>query len=188
MTIDSELQTIEFYRSFDIPKPLTFSSSEDAFSWLKHLRSRNGNSATQFRQFLAHCLDGSEVFRLSDDEAVRQLANLIYKRQIVVFRKVRFTYSGTRSEPAEEFAPAFPLQNHRRGAANTTRSKTWISIVLNDTDGNPVAGERYRIELPDGRVVEGSLDSFGTAAVSGIDPGQCKVSFPCLANSMWNPA
>jgi hypothetical protein len=188
MTIDSGLQTIEFHRSFDAPKVLTFSSREGACTWLRHLYSRTGNSATQYRQFLSRCLDRGSVSRLSDDEAVQRLADLIYRRQIVILRRVRITSSGTGSKAAEEVAPAFPLSGHKRRAGDTAHSKTWISIVLNDSDGNAVAGEDYRIELPDGRVVEGKLDRLGTAAVSGIDPGQCKVSFPRLAGSVWEPA
>jgi hypothetical protein len=189
MTIDSGFETIEFYRSFDTPKPLTFSSREDAFAWLKRLCSGNGNSASRFRQLLTQYADGSAVLPLSNDETVQQLADLIYKRRIVVFRKIRFAASGSvGGKKEEEPAPPFPLAGHKRSIGNTARSKTWISIVLNDSDGTPVAGEDYRIELPGGRVVAGKLDSLGTAAVSGIDPGQCKVSFPRLDGSMWEPA
>jgi hypothetical protein len=188
MTIDSGLQTIEFHRSFDAPKPLTFSSREDACTWLRHLYSRTGNSTTQFRQFLSRCQDRGSISRLTDDETVQQLADLIYRRQIVVLRKVRIASPGTGSKAAQKVDPPFPLSGNKRRADNTARLKTWISIVLNDSDGNPVAGEDYRIELPDGRAVEGKLDRLGTAAVSGIDPGQCKVSFPRLAGSVWEPA
>jgi hypothetical protein len=64
--------------------------------------------------------------------------------------------------------------------------KTWISIELKDEDGNPMAGEEYRIELPDGQTVSGCLDKLGTAGVSGIDPGQCEVTFPRLAGTSWD--
>ena len=90
MTIDSGFETIEFYRSFDTPKQLTFSSREDALTWLNHLCSGNGNSASRLRQLLTQHMDGSAVLPLSNDETARQLADLIYKRRIVVFRKIRF--------------------------------------------------------------------------------------------------
>ncbi len=56
--------------------------------------------------------------------------------------------------------------------------KTWIEIKLVDAHGQPVPGEPYRIELPNGEVRTGSLDSKGLARIDGIDPGTCKVSFP----------
>lgn len=55
---------------------------------------------------------------------------------------------------------------------------TWVEIRLVDPEGRPVPGAKYRIELPDGEVLEGTLDEDGLAGVDGIDPGDCKVTFP----------
>lgn len=65
---------------------------------------------------------------------------------------------------------------------------SWVEIELIDQDDEPVPGERYRIELPDGSVDSGSLDANGIARVEGIDPGTCKVSFPDLDKDAWGPA
>jgi len=55
----------------------------------------------------------------------------------------------------------------------------WLQIELIDDDGDPFAGERYRVELPDGEVIEGVLDSHGRARVDNIeDPGKAQVTFP----------
>jgi hypothetical protein len=62
------------------------------------------------------------------------------------------------------------------------KKTTFVEIVLMD-DGDPpkpVAGARYRIETPEGNVIEGTLDGSGKARVDGIDPGDCKVTFPDL--------
>lgn len=66
--------------------------------------------------------------------------------------------------------------------------RTWIEIELVDQDGKPVVGEKYRIDLPDGTMRRGSLDSNGRARVDQIDPGFCEVSFPGLDASEWRPA
>jgi hypothetical protein len=74
--------------------------------------------------------------------------------------------------------------------AQTTLSPTktsWISIELLDDDGKPVPGEAYQITVPDGTVVQGSLDDKGRAKVSGFDPGTCKISFPNLDKDVWAP-
>lgn len=61
----------------------------------------------------------------------------------------------------------------------------WIEIEMKNEDGEPAAGERYKIELPDGSVAEGTLDQKGYARVEGVKPGNCKVSFPNLDKKNW---
>jgi hypothetical protein len=72
-----------------------------------------------------------------------------------------------------------------RGPLQECKKKTWVGIELLDSKGKPVPGKPYRVELPDGRVVEGALDQMGTAGVSGIDPGNCKITFPNLDARSW---
>ena len=67
--------------------------------------------------------------------------------------------------------------------------KSWIEIELADEDDNPIAGERYKVTLPDGKTVAtGTTDSNGLARVSGIDPGTCKITFPELDKDAWKKA
>jgi hypothetical protein len=61
----------------------------------------------------------------------------------------------------------------------------WIEIELVDEKNQPVSGEEYRIELTDGSVAEGTLDSQGKARHDGIPPGSCKVTFPNLDKEAW---
>ena len=68
------------------------------------------------------------------------------------------------------------------------KQKTWIEIELVDEKERPVPKERYRIQLPDGTTVEGTLDVAGRARLDGLDPGQCQVSFPDLDGKEWKPA
>jgi hypothetical protein len=64
----------------------------------------------------------------------------------------------------------------------------WIEIEMVDEAGAPVAGEKYKIELADGTVSEGTLGSDGKARLDGIEPGSCKVSFPDLDAEAWEKA
>ncbi len=66
--------------------------------------------------------------------------------------------------------------------------KSFIKIKLIDEAGKAVPGERYTIMLPDGSVASGSLDEKGEAEVTGIDPGNCKVTFPELDKEAWEEA
>lgn len=61
-----------------------------------------------------------------------------------------------------------------------------VELSLVDAKGEPVPGEEYRVELPDGRVVEGRLDARGVALVTGIEgTGTCRVNFPRWDKDCW---
>jgi hypothetical protein len=60
------------------------------------------------------------------------------------------------------------------------RQKTWLELVLEDLEGNALAGERFKVVTPSGETREGKLDSHGRVRLEGLDPGNCKVSFPNL--------
>lgn len=61
-----------------------------------------------------------------------------------------------------------------------------LELHLVDAAGEPVAGEAYRVELPDGRVVEGRLDARGVALLTGIvGTGTCRVNFPRWDKDCW---
>jgi hypothetical protein len=61
-----------------------------------------------------------------------------------------------------------------------------LELHLVDAKGEPVPGEDYRVELPDGRVVEGRLDARGVALVTGIEgSGTCRVNFPRWDKDAW---
>ncbi len=64
----------------------------------------------------------------------------------------------------------------------------WVGIRLKDDEGNPIPNEPFRIKLPDGTIVEGTLDSEGKAEIHGIPAGQCQVCFPQIDKDLWRPA
>jgi type VI secretion system secreted protein VgrG len=66
--------------------------------------------------------------------------------------------------------------------------RTWIEIEMIDEEDEPVPGQRYQIEVSDGRVIRGTLDNKGFARVEGLEPGNCKVTFPTLDKEAWEPA
>lgn len=66
------------------------------------------------------------------------------------------------------------------------KKSSWIEIEMVDKEDKPVVGLGYRITLSDGKTVaEGTLDDKGYARVSGIEPGNCKVTFPTLDQDAW---
>ncbi len=61
--------------------------------------------------------------------------------------------------------------------ADPTR-QDWIGIQLKTPDGQPLPNERFELTLPDGSIIGGLLDNLGKVRVEGIDPGNCRISFP----------
>ena len=77
--------------------------------------------------------------------------------------------------PGHEFTEETP-------PANATHT---IDIQLVDEVGNPIAGERYEITTPDGKIRRGTTDANGRAHEGGLLPGQCQIAFPRLDSDAW---
>jgi type VI secretion system secreted protein VgrG len=94
-----------------------------------------------------------------------------------------FTYS-QQPVPYEPFEHA-PIHNEDDATEEQTH---WIGVRLLDDNGQPLAGERYVIQLPDGtKVARGYTDKEGKVEVKGIDPGSCEIAFPDLDGATWEP-
>lgn len=64
-----------------------------------------------------------------------------------------------------------------------------FGFELVDSLGNPVPSEPYRVELPDGQIVEGRLDARGAALITGITTaGTCTLTFPNRGADEWAAA
>ena len=63
--------------------------------------------------------------------------------------------------------------------------KTWIELELVDEADKPVSGERYEVELPNGKIATGTTGADGVARVTGVEPGTCKIRFPGLDKDAW---
>ena len=72
---------------------------------------------------------------------------------------------------------------HNPDTPENQQKTHWVGIVLKDRTGKPIPGQAYHVVLPNGDVVEGTLDDQGKAKIEHIDPGECKVTFPGLADA-----
>lgn len=62
---------------------------------------------------------------------------------------------------------------------------SWVEIHLVGEDDSPVAGESYRLRLPNGQSVTGLTDSQGIVRVQGFAPGDCDLCFDSLDKDAW---
>ena len=94
--------------------------------------------------------------------------------------------AGGAQNTVSESKPRTPLDDERAAQAARTEQvekekpepeKTYITIELKDRNGQPIAGEGYKIVLSDGSVHEGTLDADGKATVEDIDPGRARITF-----------
>jgi hypothetical protein len=65
---------------------------------------------------------------------------------------------------------------------------SWIEIYATDENGKAMPGKKYLVTTPDGSRREGTLNAEGTARISGIRPGTCRVSFPEFDAATWHAA
>lgn len=172
---------------------IRFHGHSEAVLYLRKHRDRPGLTAA-LRQVLAEHLR-LDAQRLSDDQVIDEVAQRLLNGSLQLMEifepraeagaAMKGLLAKQAEEPIEvEEAPPAPVP----APAVPVAKKTWIAIQLVDMDGKPIQGERFRIELPDGRVIEGTTDADGKGGASDIEPGTCKVTFPDLDSDAWEQA
>lgn len=111
---------------------------------------------------------------------VRFIQDAVRRDRLAVVRdEPREEARGAGGGPAEQTAPE--SEPPPRKAA--VKTPDWIEIRCVDGNGEPHAAA-YRLELPDGRVLIGTTQD-GTIYISGVDPGDCKLSFHEIDAAAW---
>jgi len=81
-----------------------------------------------------------------------------------------------------------PSHNDPVPGSSPPPGKTWVEILLQDANKEPVAGEPYEVELPDKKIATGTTGADGVARIEGVEPGSCKIRFPRLDKNSWRKA
>ena len=90
-------------------------------------------------------------------------------------------------KPMQAEQAAAGKQGAEEGKKEEQIKPSWIEIELVDELEEPVTGEAYEIELPDGSVASGTTDDKGFARVEGFEAGTCKITYPKLDQEAWEP-
>ena len=61
----------------------------------------------------------------------------------------------------------------------------WVEVRLLDHNGEPRAGEHYRVVLGDDTELEGDLNQEGVARIPDLPEGPCQWFFPSLQPGEW---
>jgi hypothetical protein len=147
---------------------------DDVASATAFLRRYLGDalSVRAMRAALEDAMPGAVVGALDDADVVARLATAIARGRVAIVRGPE-PRLGPVDAGAEDGAPA------ESEPPPPARELYWIAFRLVDWDGSPVAGERFRAVLSDGRVETGRLDGDGYVAWHDVAaPGRCTISFP----------
>ncbi|WP_437578492.1 hypothetical protein [Sorangium sp. So ce887] len=133
------------------------------------------------RRLLDDAAPAGAVHRLADADVLDTLSRLLLSGRV---RLREAPLPGLPSYGGDEAS----VEDQAPGDATPRAPRTeltWIEIRLIGEDDQPIPRERYRVELPDGSVREGSLDAEGRARLDGIEAGACLVTFPALDQEAW---
>jgi hypothetical protein len=64
----------------------------------------------------------------------------------------------------------------------------FVSFRVVNQMGDPLPGVRYEVTAADGTVFSGETDAFGGVFVGDLEPGDCDLSLPDLADELWSSA
>jgi hypothetical protein len=119
MIIRSGFQTVEFQRPYELPRPLTFTSHDEAVRWLKQL-GFHSQGIPEVRECLGHFSDDREFFRLTDHEVVERMADLLYSAKVLAVVREQGGRPGSPTPKTPVAAPAFPLSERTQRARTST--------------------------------------------------------------------
>jgi hypothetical protein len=178
---------LEGFRVFDLESwPLETGGAPllDAESARTLLRRFSGDpdAMRTLRAFLADA-GTMRVGHLTDHDVVEHVAHAVGRGRFAIAERLTPPppVAETEAEPEAETA----------GSASEpppTPEVTWIEVELVGEDDQPIAGERYRLTLSTGRVLEGALDVQGRVRIEGMKPGTFDLTFPRLDQEAWNRA
>jgi hypothetical protein len=152
-----------------------FRTRAEAAAFLRAF-SRDADSRRSLRALLGD-LGVRAVDRLDDDEVLEACAAQVHARRLVPVPVAR----------RAAYVPPAPEEDEAEGPQVVVETEeTWIAVRFLDEQGRGLAGEPYRIKLPNQDWVEAKLDADGYARHDGIEPGTAIVELMDADESEWD--
>jgi hypothetical protein len=134
-----------------------------------------------FRTLGLH-LESGPAGRYGDDDVVEEILRALGSGRLHLCRRRRMRESAGGAAPPPAAKEEAPLAAARR------QRKTWVEFEVVDMEGNPAAGCKYLVMLPDGSLQEGSLNRTGVVRFENIDPENSVFTLPELDQEAWERA
>lgn len=158
----------------------------------RRLEARGLRAATLLAPLFADVIDAMElrqiVARLTalaiprdDDEVLELLVAAIDRGQLVLVRvdpPRHWGHGSTRRSDRSEKG------SDERSLEPLVDATHWIELRLVDDEDVAIPGQRYLVIDPGGHSHRGYTDSLGSARITRIPAGVCRVSFPDLDGSI----
>ena len=146
---------------------------------------QRSDGVPELRRLLGVYGGGAGPTRLSDQEVVDRVADLVSRGQLVLASSGEDMFQGApagagmereQQEPEEQAPPqdlSWDSALADIGAAGGTQSALhWLGIeVVDDATGEPLAGIPFKLRMPDGRVRELTSDAEGRVHVKNLPAG-----------------
>lgn len=123
---------------------------------------------------LLHETEDSER-RLDEAGLIGRLAWKIARGDLILVREVHGT--ATPEQPDESDEP--------EDLSDIVERLTWIEVLIEDEDQQPVANVAYKLVLPDGSVRIGKTNQAGILRYDRIPVGECKLELTELDTQAW---
>ena len=122
MILRAGFQSFEVQRSFELPKPIVFQSRDGALNWLKRHVFLNPQNIPNLRQYIGRFFVDPEYFRMTDQQVLEKMADLLYSHKAVVVAREERSGGGTPT-PKTSIPAAFPLSERASRSASESSPK-----------------------------------------------------------------
>jgi hypothetical protein len=117
--------------------------------------------------------------RLDDGRLRKQITDAVLDGRLLVVAHT----------PVFHFPPAQPKPELEEAVGSSKAAPApvndWFFVQLEDDEGQPLANQRYEVELADGAKKRGQSNAQGIVHLVGVVPGSCKFKLLAKDGSDW---
>ena len=173
------VQKIEVLMWYECDPSATFMDFRDEFFAYRFLRDFMNNPLNMMtlREVLVESLPITNVFRLTDDDILEQLAWQIARGRVRLVLHEYASAMGTGGSADSAEAEEEEQEEPAPVPADATQEETyWIAFqVIDDEANEPMSGIRLKVKLPTGAVNEYTTNADGLVRIDNLPSGTCDI-------------